>query len=384
MCGRVSYRTSPETNAGTAIEHTAVRQLRGGTFGPPLISTIYIPLPITRHEGNSRKSQRERKSMGGKQLVSELKPGDAVDSYFSVSYKKPVQDYKYGAMFEFRVADRTGQITVKYWGGQDRTAVERVHDSFDREDVVQVRGEVVEYKGQLEISVSEKDGGSVSKLPAGGYDIRELIRAYDNVDEMQRRLRELIGSIREPMLKALLEAFFGDEEFLKGFSEAPASIQLHSAAVGGLLRHTLNVAEVCLKVVELHPELDRDLVLAGALLHDIGKVQSLKITSNISQTEAGNLLSHITLGDQELVRRIALVDGFPDLLALKLRHILLAHHGKKEWGSPVEPMFPEALAVHEADDIDAKLDNMVRRREEAVTEDDWIWDSKHGRLIYLR
>ncbi len=364
-----------------ATEHTAVRQLRGGTFGPPFNSRIYIPLPIAR-EGEGHR--REKKEMGGKQLVSELKPGEKVDSYFSVNYKKPVQDYKYGAMFEFRVADKSGQVTVKYWGGQDKEAVGRVHDSFDREDVVRVTGEVGEYKGQLDVSVSEKNGGTVSKLLEGMYDIRELIRAYENIDEMQAQLAKLVDGVQEPNLRKLLETFFRDKEFLRAFSEAPASIQLHSAAVGGLLHHTLNVAEICLRVTDLHPELDRDLVLAGALLHDIGKVQSFKVTSNINQTEAGNLLSHVTLGDQELVRRIVSLDSFPDVLTLKLRHILLAHHGKKEWGSPVEPMFPEALAVHEADDIDAKLDNMIRKREEAVTEDDWIWDPKHARLIYLK
>ncbi|MCX6657500.1 MAG: hypothetical protein NTY62_02265, partial [Euryarchaeota archaeon] len=98
-----------------AIEHTAVRQLRGGTFGAPTIKRIYLPLPITRRDG---RVARERKAMGSKQLISELKPGDKVDSYFSVNYRKPVTEYKYGFMFEFRAADKSGQITIKYWGGQ--------------------------------------------------------------------------------------------------------------------------------------------------------------------------------------------------------------------------------------------------------------------------
>ena len=93
---------------------------------------------------------------------------------------------------------------------------------------------------------------------------------------------------------------------------------------------------------------------------------------------------NIILADEELRRRIESIDGFPETLASKIRHVVLAHHGRKEWGSPVEPMFPEALAVHEADDLDAKLDNMITKRNEAITEDDWIWDSRHARLIYLR
>ncbi len=364
-----------------ATEHTAVMQLRGRTFGPPIANRIYVPLPIS---GPHRSDLKEKARMASKQLISGLKPGEKVDSYFSVNYKKPVTDYKYGAMFEFRVADKSGQITVKYWGGQDRGAVERVQMSFDREEVVRVVGEAAEFRGQVEISVSEKNGGHVNKLEEGDYDLRELIRSYENIDQMVARLRGLTEGVKDMPLRGLLDSFFSDPEFMKAFSEAPASIQLHSAAVGGLLHHTLNVADLALRACDLHPELDRDLVLAGALLHDIGKVQSFRVTSNISQTEEGNLLGHITLGDQELVRRMSRLEGFPTLTASKMRHILLSHHGKKEWGSPVDPMFPEALLVHEADDLDAKLDNMITKREEALTEDDWIWDPRHGRLIYLK
>jgi 3'-5' exoribonuclease len=376
----MSYRPRMEVDAGTAIEHTATRQLRGTTFGPPLVKKIYLPMPIT---GSGSGEDREKR-MATKQLITELKPGDRVDSYFSVGYKKPVSEYKYGSMFEFRVADRSGQITVKYWGGQNKDLVAKIHDSFEREDIVHLTGEVADYKGVAEISVSEKNGGSIAKLGQQEYDINELIKSYENIPEMKGKLIDLKNSVKETNLRKLLDGFFDDNEFMEGFAAAPASIQLHSAAIGGLLHHTLNVADLCMKIAEQHPDLDRDLVLTGALLHDIGKVPSFKVTSNITQTPNGNLLGHIILGDQELSARIADIDGFPAELASKVRHILLSHHGRKDWGSPVEPMLPEALAVHEADDLDAKLDYMIAKRADAVTEDDWIWDSRLGRLIYLR
>lgn len=337
-------------------------------------------MPITR----ARPRIEQEMTMGSKQLVTALRPGDKVDSYFSVSYKKPVTEYKYGWMFEFRIGDRTGQITAKYWGGQYKNRVTEIHDSFDKDDVVHLKGEVAEFRGSIEISVSEKNGGAVHRLEDGGYEFTELIKSYQNVPEMKSRLAQLVAGVEEPNLRKILEAFFADEEYMEGFASAPASIQLHSAALGGLLHHTLNVAELCLKVVELHPALDKDLVLAGALLHDIGKVPSFKVTSNITQTHDGNLLGHIILGDQELKARISRIEGFPEELASKLRHILLSHHGRKDWGSPVEPMLPEALAVHESDDIDAKLDYIIAKRTDAVTEDDWVWDSRLNRLIYLR
>lgn len=322
--------------------------------------------------------------MNSKRLISELKVGEQLESYFSVNYKKPVTEYKYGFMFEIRVADRSGQMTAKYWGGSDRGSIDRLYASFDKDDVVSIKGEVSDYRGILEISVSEKNGGRLQKLGEGAYNKTDLVKTLENVEEMKLALAETVRSVQEPNLGKLLNAFFGDEEFLEDFAFCPASIQLHSAAIGGLLQHTLNVTKICDGVAGLHPELDRDLVITGALLHDVGKLGSFKVTTNIVQTHQGNLLGHVVLGDQAVQDRASKIERFPPELLEKVRHILLSHHGRKEWGSPVEPMMPEALVVHEADDLDAKLDYMIAKRRDATTEDDWIWDSRLGRLIYLR
>ena len=334
-------------------------------------------------EGAERSEER-LDGMADKQLIGALAAGDRVDSYFSVAYRKPVSEYRYGRMFEFRVADRTGQMTAKYWGGDDRARVESLHDSLSKGDVVRIVGEVSEFKSQLEISISEKNGGIVEHLSDGDYDISGLLKTLDGIQEMKDRLLEFARSVEEPHVSMLLKSFFEHDEFMEAFSACPASIQLHSAAVGGLLHHTLNVVEMCAKVLQLQPNLDRDLVIAGALLHDIGKVRSFAVGTNINHTPEGNLIGHLTIGDEELAARIRTIEGFPEDLAMKLRHIVLAHHGRKEWGSPVEPMMPEALLVHHADDLDAKLNYMVTRRDEAVTEDDWTWDRRLSRLIYLR
>ena len=319
-----------------------------------------------------------------KQMIGGLKAGDKVESYFSVAYKKPVVEYKYGHMFEFRAADRSGQITVKYWGGEDRSRVEKLQESLDRGSVVEISGEVGEYRSQLEISVSEKSGGTLRIVRPGEYDVSTLVMTVDGIPEMKSRLLELVSTIEEPHLVALLKQFFADEAFMEQFSTCPASIQLHSAAIGGLIHHTLNVTDVCLTILQLRRGLDRDLVIAGALLHDIGKTRSYVVTTNINHSLEGNLIGHILVGDELLVQRLREIDSFPEDLALKLRHVIASHHGRKEWGSPVEPMMPEALLVHMADDLDAKLDYMSLKREEAVTEDDWTWDKRLSRLIYLR
>lgn len=324
------------------------------------------------------------KWMAQKQMISQLTAGAKVNSHFSLAYKKPVSEYKYGFMFEFRVADRTGQITAKYWGGQDKAFVDRLQASLTRGEVVTIVGEVGEYRGQLEVSVSEKNGGELRLAKPDDYDISDLVPTLENLDEARAKLLGFIPEVEEPHIVRLLKSMFEDDEFMQSFCAAPASIQLHSAAIGGLLQHTLNVVEICHRMLKIQTGLDRDLVLAGAMLHDIGKIRSFTVTTNINHTPEGNLLGHIVIGDELLLERLGSIEDFPPDLALKLRHILASHHGKREWGSPVEPMMPEALLVHQADDLDAKLNYMVAKRDDAETEDDWVWDRRLSRLIYLR
>lgn len=327
---------------------------------------------------------REANDMSEKQMVSSIKSGDRVDSYFSVSYKKPVTAYRHGHMFEFRVADMSGRITVKYWGGEDREAVVRLQESFEPRSVVRVVGDASEYRKRIEVSVSERDGGNVSVLSPGDYDISYLVKARDDVSEMKERLRAFVGLVENPDLRRLLDSFLTDEAFMEAFSTSPASIQMHSAEVGGLLHHTLNVTEICHKALEIHTGVDKDLVIAGALLHDIGKIRNFLVSTNIDHTAEGGLVGHMALGDEELLKRINELPDFPNDLTMRLRHIVASHHGKGEWGSPVEPMIPEAVLVHQADDLDAKVDYIVERRESAETEDDWLWDGRLNRRIYLR
>ncbi|MGD9963349.1 MAG: 3'-5' exoribonuclease YhaM family protein [Thermoplasmata archaeon] len=341
---------------------------------------VYERRPITL-VGEER---MDMSGITGKQMASGLKPGDRVDSCFSVAYKKPVAEYRNGYMFEVRVADRTGQLTVKYWGDRDQAAVQHLYSSFDKDDVVRVVGAASEYKSQTEVSVSKENGGSITRVPEGMYDRSEFVPSVDDLPGKRERLLSLVGKVDEPHMRALLESFFGDSGFMDRFSTAPASIQMHSAAVGGLIHHTLNVAELALEVVRQHPELDKDIVLTGALLHDIGKVMTFEVTTRIDHTPEGNLLGEVVLGDELLAAHIAGIEGFPENLAVKLRHIILSHHGRMDWGAPVEPMTPEALAVHKADDVDAKVEYMIVKRRDALTEDDWIWDGRLRRRIYLR
>ena len=318
-----------------------------------------------------------------KKTITDMKPGDKVEAIFSVHYRKSIAEYRYGSMFEFRVADRTGQITVKYWGGSDPAEVLKVFETINRDAVVQIRGSISEYKGAIELAVNPNEGGMVKALSDGEYDIKDLMRTVDDVPGLVAKLKDAIAGVKDPEYSAVLRKFFDDPMFLEEFSKCPASIMLHSAEIGGLVYHTLNVLDHCMVAWEHYKEMDRDLLITGALLHDVGKIRSFRVTTNINQTEEGIFLGHLVIGMNMVKSKIAEFPGFPVDKENKLLHIILSHHGRKDWGSPVEPAIPEAQTVHAADDFDAKLAYIISKREEATSDDAFIWDSRFKRHIYM-
>jgi 3'-5' exoribonuclease len=177
-----------------------------------------------------------------------------------------------------------------------------------------------------------------------------------DVGELGKELKRLVKSVKDKPLRALLDGFFGDEEFLARFSRVPAAAEFHHAYVGGLLEHTVAVAATAEKVAESRPdELDRDLLLTGALLHDLGKTYELTSGPNFEYTDAGRLIGHIVMGCLEAERRMAEVSDFPTETRRQVLHLIVSHHGQREFGSPVLPATPEALALHHIDNLDAKI-----------------------------
>ena len=319
-----------------------------------------------------------------KQFVQALVNGEVIDDIFSVKFKKPPRGYSRGKAFEVRVTDRTGDITVKYWGPQDEAFVDQIYSSFKAGDIIRVRGTVSQYNDVLEISVSPDKEGVIEPLPFGEYEVEDFIpKSSKDLDQMISRLNSYIRRIKDQDLKAVLAHFFSDEVFVSRFRTSPASIQLHSNWIGGLLEHTLAVVETCDCLFKIHPELDWDLMMAGAILHDIGKVGEYEITSNINISAEGLLRGHIVIGEGMVAKAIDGMDDFPENLRVKLLHIILSSHGRREYGSPTEPQFPEALAVHLADNADAKLEQFITVKMNATTEDPWYYDRRLGH-VYLR
>jgi 3'-5' exoribonuclease len=202
---------------------------------------------------------------------------------------------------------------------------------------------------------------------------------------MARHLDEVVTSVRQPHLAKLLGSFFGDAEFKRLYLEAPAAKRVHHAYLGGLAEHSLEVAELVLTIARFSQNMDRDLAVTAALLHDLGKIKEYSYRRVIDLTDDGRLVGHTVLGYHMLLSRIGELQGFPQDLAQRLLHAILAHHGQMEWGAPVVPQTVEAAAVHHADLLSSRIkqfDQLAAGSEEANAR--WsAYDSSLGRSVLL-
>jgi len=273
-----------------------------------------------------------------------------IDDYF-VAVRKDLRDQQGGGKFLGMVfKDRTGEIGGILWN--NAVAVAR---QFELGDVVSVRGTVSSYQGRLQIRVER-----VLPLRDGEYNLDDLAAAPENTAEYLAELRSLIETIQEPHLAELCRSFLSDEGFIARFSSAAAGKKWHHAFPGGLVAHCVEMARLAIASCEIFEGVDRDLLLAGVLLHDIGKLDELSQGLMVDYTTRGKLLGHLHMGIDMVQERINQIAGFPDGLRLELLHCLLAHHGSLENGSPVVPKSTEALVLYHIDDLSAQVNAFSR------------------------
>jgi len=329
------------------------------------------------------------------QYIENLREGDAVSDFFAVKSKNPPRAYKKGTWFDFIAVDKTGEIGVKFWGGDNKERVKRLFESFKIGDVVQIRSGYVEvYEDRLQISVNETTGG-VRRCSPNEYDVRDFIPALedDKIKEYFEQIKKEIKLVENIQLKDLLGAFFDDPRFVKEYTHAPSAMTHHHNYVGGNLEHTVGVIRLCKNICEMYPGINRDLVVAGAILHDVGKLKEYKYTAAVDKTEEGNFIGHIVMGDRWIREKIAELKkkgkDFDQSLENYLCHMILSHHGKYEWGSPRMPKTIEACVLHQADLMDSQVKNYMQNIEEIKknTDEDWafVWDADLGkkRVVYL-
>ena len=258
--------------------------------------------------------------------------------------------------------DKTGQIESKIWDMHSPG----IRD-FDAMDYVYVEGNVTVFNNANQLNIQR-----IQKAPEGSYDQADYFPiSSKNIDDMYKELRDLIASVKNLYLKQLLMSFFIDDKaFARRFKSHSAAKSVHHGFIGGLLEHTLSVAQLCSMIAGHYPFIDRDLLITGALLHDIGKTSELSPFPQNDYTDEGQLLGHIIIGARMAEEHIASIDGFPERLRNELVHMILSHHGELEYGSPKKPALIEAMVLSLADNMDAKVETMYEALSTKVPQND--------------
>lgn len=323
------------------------------------------------------------------QFVENLREGDVVHDFFAVKIKNAPRQYKRGTWFDIIASDKTGDISIKYWGGDNKDRVKRLFDSFSVGDIVQIRSGMVElYEEKPQISINEKSGG-IRRCSSSEYDVSDFIAALDeeNITTLFSFLKKEMKSIENEQLSKLLSAFFDDPEFVTEYTHSPSAISHHHNYVGGNLEHTVGVVRLCKNICDMYPGINKELVLCGAILHDVGKLKEYEYSAAVDKTEEGNFIGHIVIGDRWVREKVSDLrkngEEFSDDLLMHLSHIILSHHGRYEYGSPRMPKTVEACVIHQADLMDSQVKNYLQRLDDArkITDDEWayVYDSDLGR-----
>ena len=304
--------------------------------------------------------------VGKKQFVGDLKPGDMVDSTFLLVEKESVRPYKRGFMFRATISDRTGSVPMVYFGDGDEDGTNQIWSSLKIGQLARVKGSRSDFNGRPQVTVNAASG--LVEKEDGPYDEDDYITRSGRDDaEMRAELLGIIADVGDPEIRSLLEGFFNDDKFMERFATAPAAVTMHHNYRGGLLEHVLGMLKIARAVTSVHTELDKDYVVAGCILHDIGKIDSYAQEGMAAvYTDDGTLIGHISIGYKMVSDMMdGMIPPFPSDKRKKILHILLSHHGRLEWGSPVEPRMPEASAVHLVDNTDAKLKGIIQKQHPA-------------------
>ena len=279
--------------------------------------------------------------------IRDLKEGSAVKDIYLCKQKNAATTKTGKEYYNVILQDRTGIIDAKIWDTGNYGIAE-----FEAHDYVFINGEVTTFNGALQVNIRQARVADV-----GDYNELDYFPiTTKDIDEMYAELLGIISKIENGYLKKMLEAFFvEDKVFIEQFKKSSAAKSVHHGFIGGLLEHTLSVTKLCAYFCTTYPALKKDLLLTAAICHDIGKTKELSLFPDNDYTDDGNLLGHIVMGTEMISDKIREIPNFPPVLAGELKHCIVAHHGKLEFGSPKVPALMEAVALNYADDADAKL-----------------------------
>lgn len=303
----------------------------------------------------------------GKTFVSGIKDRDLVDSVFLVKDKILAMAKNGKPYMNLRLMDRTGEIEAKVWDNVDALGA-----LFNKDDFLSLRGKATVYLGKMQLVIAE-----LKRIPEAEVELSYFLPVTAReISAMQVELAELVASIADVNIRSMMEAFLADEDFMSGYRTSPAAKGMHHVYLGGLLEHSLAVAKLVDSIMPMYAPLNRDLLIAGALLHDIGKIREMSYIRSFDYTDEGKLIGHITIGVEMIQEKISGIPQFPAETAILLKHMLLSHHGLYEYGSPKRPKTLEATILNYLDDLDAKI-NGIRTHLGKEPESSSRWSSYH-------
>lgn len=312
-----------------------------------------------------------------KLFISDISDGQEVNDLFLVNEIRRAETRAGKPYLTLKIKDRSGDLGGRVWDRADHWLSQCAVGQ-----VVVLSGKAQSYKNILQLKIN-----SLQTVPQEDVDMTLFVpcTAYD-IDEMSKELLTMARTVKNEFLKKLLLKFLQDKEFMGHFQKAPAAKFMHHAYLGGLLEHTLHVARLAQQVAGLYPSVDHSLLLAGAILHDVGKVTEFSYDSNIDYSDQGRLMGHMVLGIEMVQARINKIKNFPEETGVMLKHLILSHHGSHEFGSPSLPMLHEAFILNFIDDLDAKI-NYMERLSGQVKKEGYQWSEYQRnleRFLFLR
>ncbi len=304
-----------------------------------------------------------------KKFISDIAAGDAISDIFMLAEKSMAHKRDGNPFLNITLADKSGQIKGVVWDN-----VSLIASSANAGDFVRVNAAAGEFRGMLQLVVK-----SLSAIPADAVAPEDFLPASArNVDKMFDRLKALTDTISSKNLRLLMDAFWDDAVMVRLFKRAPAAKKMHHAYLGGLIEHTLSMSLLADKVAGHYGGVDRDLLIVGAVLHDIGKIRELTYEVNIDYTDEGRLLSHIAIGLEIVNAKIQSLPNFPAEQAALIKHMIVSHHGAREYGSPEPPKTIEAVLLNYIDEIDSRVNGI--REFMAADDPDASWTAYHRLL----
>ncbi len=305
--------------------------------------------------------------------VADLRADQTISTFFLVSEKEIRSTRDARPYLRLELADRTGTIEARMWEGFERDA-----EAVERDVFVKVQARVENYRGKLQLSIDRMRLAKPEEVEPADYQSQPEI----DVEALYAKLLEYVASVTNPWLRKLLENVVRDPQIAPKLKRAPAAKMMHHAYLGGLLEHVVSLCALSRLVAPHYPEVDGDLLLAGAILHDVGKTEELRYDNALGYTDEGHLLGHILIAYELLAKKMDAIAGFPPKLKSLVLHLLASHHGHYEFGSPKLPMFREALLLHYLDDMDSKLGAAKAALASDRGEDEWTeWNSALDRRL---